>query len=256
MRFSDRIPMAARRGFTILELIVTISVIAMLIGFSAPLLGAARSRAMQAATLSNLRQCGQVLGVYSADWRGSFPAFLDPSRSRWTIEVLSQGVSFEIEKYFLAGMLWNVALADAYFDGRPTHEVFYPAEQVSRDGPGGTPFVLPCAYFADPAFWRLETRTGREQYRATFHHQVTYPSQKLLLVGIHAMLLEDGPARVSGRMAMVPSARVDGSAGQALEADHEPGCATGDGVSDQSIHFFDVFVGLHTVGGVRGRDVR
>lgn len=257
MRSSRRGPgKKALHGFTIMELLVGVAVIGLLLGLSTPLLGKVRSRAMQAGTLSNLRQCGQVLSVYSADWRGSFPAFLDPSRTRWTIEVASQGVSIEIEKYFLGGMIWNVALADAYFDGRTTHEAFYPVEQASREGPGGMPFLLPCVYFADPAYWRLETRTGREQYRATFQHQVVHPANKTLLVGVHGLLVGDETPGPSAGGASVPSARADGSAGSETEADHSPGCASGEGVSDQSIHFFDTFVGLHTVGGVRGRDLR
>ncbi|MCG3124824.1 MAG: hypothetical protein GIKADHBN_03314 [Phycisphaerales bacterium] len=249
----SRRPACARGGFTLLELLASIAVVALLMGLMLPALGKVRGRAMQASTHSRMRQCGQILGVYASDWKGAFPAFLDPSKSSWTLSVRSEGVSIEIEKYFLSGMVWNVALADAYFDGKPTSEVFYSAEQVSRDGPGGVPFVLPCVLFADPAFWKLETRTGPAQYRATYHHQVAYPSEKAVLVSIGGLLAPEGepPPAVN---TPVPRVAADGSVRTIPMDEYAPGCGSGEGMYEQSIHAFDAFVALHTVGGVRGRD--
>ena len=56
------------RGFTIVELLVVVSIIALLIGILLPALGKARDQARITISLGNLRQLGQAHAVYSNDW--------------------------------------------------------------------------------------------------------------------------------------------------------------------------------------------
>ncbi len=55
-------------GFTIIELLVVISIIALLIGILLPAVGKARDNARVAASRSNIRQLGVALNSYAADW--------------------------------------------------------------------------------------------------------------------------------------------------------------------------------------------
>ena len=61
------------RGFTLIEMLVTISIIVLLVGLLLPVLSSAREAAKRTACLSNLRQIGGAIGFYSNDHQGRIP---------------------------------------------------------------------------------------------------------------------------------------------------------------------------------------
>jgi len=62
-----------RRGFTLVELLVVIGIIAVLVSVLMPSLGRAREAANQAKCLSNLRQLGVAFVMYANESNGKFP---------------------------------------------------------------------------------------------------------------------------------------------------------------------------------------
>ncbi len=65
-----------KRGFTLVELLVVIGIIALLIGILLPALSKARSAAKTVACASNLRQMGQGWALYLSESKGHLPYYI------------------------------------------------------------------------------------------------------------------------------------------------------------------------------------
>ena len=68
-----RVHSLRRRGFTLVEILVVVGIIAMLIALLLPTLGKAREAANRVACAANLRSIGQGFFLYASDNRGNFP---------------------------------------------------------------------------------------------------------------------------------------------------------------------------------------
>jgi len=77
---------AASRGFSLIELLVVISIIALLIGLTLPALGQAREAARSTVCLSNARQLGVATLGFASDHDDRFPHY-----SRFETEVATSG---------------------------------------------------------------------------------------------------------------------------------------------------------------------
>ncbi len=66
-----------RTGFTLVELLVVIGIIAVLVAMLLPALNKARLSALDVRCLSNLRQISTATGIYINDSKGAFPVHLE-----------------------------------------------------------------------------------------------------------------------------------------------------------------------------------
>src|SRR4051794_6290018 len=95
-------PNQNQRGFTLVELLVVIGIIAVLIGILLPALSKARASANNLKCMANLRSIGQAINIYTAMnkgvlpygyWDGSWPlgsGAVNDRRSDW--RVLTQNI--------------------------------------------------------------------------------------------------------------------------------------------------------------------
>lgn len=101
-----RVPMRAvparhaQKAFTLVELLVVLGIVALLVALLFPAFSKARRQAAQVTCLSNLRQLGIALVLYTNENRGRFPApasALQPQPDdwvHWPTDARSEGEPF------------------------------------------------------------------------------------------------------------------------------------------------------------------
>src|SRR5437763_813925 len=143
----------ARRGFTLIELLVVIAIIAILAAILFPVFAQARESARTISCLSNMKQIGLSIEMYSQDYDERFPMGTYPGPRNWEVnpDVPEQNLG------------WN----DCFGPGPMDWKGFNP-------GDGGGPFVG-CAYGGE--FYRTLMRVQAGPYIK--NNQIWYcPSDK------------------------------------------------------------------------------
>ena len=78
-------PESRKNNFTLIELLIVISIIAILASLLLPALGKAREMAYMARCKSNLKQLGLIISMYSGDYKEFFPTVSTNSSSPWSL---------------------------------------------------------------------------------------------------------------------------------------------------------------------------
>ncbi|NNM87111.1 MAG: prepilin-type N-terminal cleavage/methylation domain-containing protein [Phycisphaerae bacterium] len=121
------------RGFTLVELLVVIFIIAVLIALLLPALGAAHQAALDVICLTNLRSQGQMLVEYAADYQDDLPSGYNQYGGAVNALLADQ---FDVPLNYLTQLSSN-PLTEGAIENR-FHEVFWcPSVGVSMTNPWG-----------------------------------------------------------------------------------------------------------------------
>jgi prepilin-type N-terminal cleavage/methylation domain-containing protein len=243
----------APRGFTLLETLTVIVVLAMLVTAFLPSLGQVRRRAVETRVLSDLRSHATNIALYSASWRERYPFFTYPDV---TYSVLRHENTTVNARYFEAAYYWNFAMADEFYDGKLAHPSFYPRRHVA--GSIAMPLWYSHCFIASPEFWNPTTRSGVSQWRSVSASEVVFPQKKVLMIDSLAIPESDQYLLFSRQGAYrsdLPTALTDGSARVAKGHALLPGYPSTVGIPPNA-GLFSLLPGMATLDGVRGRDFK
>ncbi len=235
-------------GFTLIETLVSIGIIAVLVAILVPGVASVRNSAIDAASLANLRTHAQIVSVYAVDHNDRAPYFADPDATFSVVRAHGRTIVFE---YFGSSEIWPYALVDQYYqfgldDGMGI---------FARPGPEVPVYQYSPTMITRPQFWNDRTRSVG-QLRAVRLSETRYPSAK-------AVFLEWDPQRGLPIWTMEHMHRnerwafalVDGSARRFDRAAMVRPYPRGEGTSHGARFNFGI-VGMHTVDGILGRDVQ
>jgi prepilin-type N-terminal cleavage/methylation domain-containing protein len=107
------------KGFTIIELLVVVSIIALLVGILLPAIGKARDNARVNTSKSNLRQLGIAHKTYAADWADRHFTLVRDNLGQYqgdvelyNTEIYGGGGGFEVHPPIIAG--WGYTSSGSY----------------------------------------------------------------------------------------------------------------------------------------------
>jgi type II secretory pathway pseudopilin PulG len=234
------------RAFTTVEILVVVAVLGVLMALTMPMLARVRNGARASVTVANLRSHSAVLLSYTIDYKDLFPALTNPRASYSVIRCESASVAVRAA-YFDQFNLWNVGLADQYYDGSFRTKAFHSGWDSIAVSPRAG-LHLACSFSADPSYYDADTRTAPPaQLRPIKATEVLFASKKSLMTAYTPWVHFQ---RVFGGM-------VDGQASEFRNEQLVGDLRSGDGAYAAFGFHWPAYTPMtHTYRGVRGRDIR
>lgn len=241
---SDKIgTVPIRAGMTLVELLVSLAIIAVLIAIFLPTLAVIRSKAKETGVQADLRTLVQAATVYTGDHDGTMPA---PAGGPG-------------DDYFFFSAGWRVEWAMEHLS-LSTSET-RPLMRLTDDGQN-SPMLYASSVFSAPSFWDGVTPRDISMLRAQKQASVVYPSNKAMFIaplqagGYQGItIVQQAPDPKPLKEGLAPFGFVDGRADQFQPDELITPDRRGESPRPWSWFPYPIF-GSHTASGVRGRDVK
>lgn len=179
-------PDPTRHAFTVIELIVCISIVGLLVAIAVPVLSDARDRARFATSLSAHRQLMQSLSIYTQNNRDTHPYIvagqlpqqqggadiaLGPNSGLMPVAQSSEWINLLLPS--------SPALLELVYPS----VMWFPDSRVSHDELGRYrgAFRASPTLFAVPAYFSDDNPLTPAMLRATRVHEIAFPSAKIIL---------------------------------------------------------------------------
>jgi len=167
-----------RRGFTIIELLVTIAIIGVILAILLPALGGSVQLTRRTVSLSNLRTIGQFVQHYVEANDEAYP---------WAMRGTNTcGVPIQFSPIWQMSMQWPITMHDIVKPEELREIQLSPG--VRRDGTGnidtcGAPpsYTYSMSFLADPRLWGGDSVADESMLRAVTMSKVAYPTNKVLM---------------------------------------------------------------------------
>ncbi len=235
------------RGFTLVEMLVTIGIVAVLIGIMIPALSGVRFEAAKTVTLANQRGAFETLTHYMIDHDGEFPYYGTPGTHEAVLEWDGRQID---DRYWSQPRFWGLYLHTQGYEGWTSlgpeaHARSYEERRNDEECAGCGPryeslHVLTNTLYAEPNFWLEEIEAHKRYHRGMRGSQIAHPSAKAILI----MAVYGDPTNPDARTLMHFG---DGHGELVRFVDLEPGVMRG--------HMnFSGWPAFSTKHGVRGRD--
>jgi len=248
---------ASTRGFTLVETILVVMLIAILVSLSLPSLARIRERGRTTVSLSNLAGHSAIATMYANDFKSLMPYATTPRPGEVSVvRCLSRRIAVRGNYFSMTG-LWHIALADGYYDGNPWHKSLASPINYYRVGTDvpmlGSDYLYACSFLASPEYYNDTTHMlPPRQLRAVRIDEVLFPSAKFVFL--------DYASSGINSMSLIPTGFSDGHAAATTFQDDLMYQGGDSGDPNVFIPYGGHFPGKlplpHTVDGVRGRDTR
>jgi prepilin-type N-terminal cleavage/methylation domain-containing protein len=209
------------RAFSLIELLVSIGILAILIGLLLPSLAKVRNQGAQTKSLSNVRQLATVIDLYCTSSNSMYPA-AEPGRfyprppapsmfsyPYWQIYETWPGVVYDIQSYEEFPELFVSPLSQRFVDTR---------------WPWPTSYEYSTSFVAQPILWTEDCIPQASMQVAMTVERVRFPSSKALLWDRELPWIRDEVRTNEAKdlLFSTPMAMADGSAALRVPAEATP----------------------------------